>query len=135
MHSSLLPWHDQYFKNSRISYKTLKKKVWRKIKFTYMKLIKIQSCHMGVIFTSKHMTWQIQQCVLTHSLIMHYHTENVYFNVVPNVLALIFLTRKQIISIPTPVLQFDFTSIILLLIVQNMAGFHKTNKKSCRNCQ
>ena len=42
----------------------------------YMKLIKTQSCHMGVIFMPKHMTRQMQQCVLTHILIMRYHTEN-----------------------------------------------------------
>ena len=67
---------------------------------------------MGVIFTPKHMTWQRKKIVHTHSQIMRYHTVNVYCDVVPNVQALIFLTRKQIISIPTPVLQFVFTFII-----------------------
>ena len=49
-----------------------------KNKIAYMKLIKIQSFHMGVIFIPKHMTWQMQQCVLTHSLIMRSHTGNMY---------------------------------------------------------
>ena len=66
------------------------------------------SCHMGVIFTPKHMTWQRQQCVKTHSQIMRYQTGNGYLNVVPNVLELLFLTRKHMISIPTLVLQFVF---------------------------
>ena len=83
-----------------------------KKKIAYMKHIKIQSCHMGVIFTPKHMTWKRQQCVHTQSQIMCYQTVNVYCNVVPNVQTLIFLTKKQIIIIPTPVLQFVFVFII-----------------------
>ena len=83
-----------------------KQKVWRKIKLAYMKLIQIQSFHTGVIFPPKHMTWQMQQVMINHSLIRCYHTGNVYSDDVPNVLALIFLTRKHMISIPTPVLQF-----------------------------
>ena len=53
-----------------------------------------------------------QQYLNTHIHIMNYHTGNVYCNVVPNVQGLIFLTRKQMISIPTPVLQFAYTFII-----------------------
>ena len=67
---------------------------------------------MGVIFTPKHMTWKRHQCVHTQSQTIIYHTRNVYCDVVPNFQVLIFLTRKQMISIPTPVLQFDFTFII-----------------------
>ena len=69
------------------------------------------------------MTWQRQQCGYTHSDIMRYHTENVYCDVVPNVQALIFLARKHMISTPTPVLLLVFTFIILLHVVQSMAGF------------
>ena len=121
IHSSLLSWRDQYLNwtygsNPKLS----KQKVWEKGKFAYMKQIKIQSCHMGTIFTPKHTTWQRQQCVHTRSQIMCYRTGNVYCDVVPNVQALIFLTRKQKISILTPVLQFVFTFIIWLYIVQNM---------------
>ena len=83
-----------------------------------MKLIKIQSCHMGVIFTPNNMTRQRQQCVNTNTQIMRYHTVNVYCDVVPNLQALILLTRKQIIIIPTPVLQLVFTFIIWLYVVQ-----------------
>ena len=78
----------------------------------YMKLLKIQSYHMGFIFTPNHMTWKMQQCVHTHSQIVCYHNVNVYFDVVPNIQAFIILTRKQMICIPTPVLQFVFTFII-----------------------
>ena len=83
-----------------------------KNQITNIKHIKIRSCHMGVVFTPKPMTWQSQKCVYTHSQIMCYHTGNVSFNVVPNFQSLIFLTRKQMINIPTPVLQFVFTFII-----------------------
>ena len=58
-------------------------------KIAYMKHIKIQSCHMGVVFNPKHMVCQRQKCVHTHSQIMCYHTGNVYFDVVPNVQALL----------------------------------------------
>ena len=81
-------------KNKESKPKCPKQKVWRKSEFAYTKLIKIQSCHMGVIFTPKYMTWQRQQCVHTHSKIMRYHTGNVYCNVVPNLQALIFLIKK-----------------------------------------
>ena len=77
-----------------ISAKMLKTKGLGEKKIAYMKLIKIRSCDMGVIFMPKHITWQKQQCVNTHSHIMRYHNENVYYNVVPNVQALILLTRE-----------------------------------------
>ena len=67
---------------------------------------------MGFIFIPKHMICKRQQYVRIHGQIMSYHTVNVYCDVVPNVQALISLTRKQIISIPTPVFQFVFTFII-----------------------
>ena len=57
-------------KNSRISAKILKTEGLGENQIAYMKLIKIKSCHMGVIFTPKHMTWQGQQCVHTHSQIV-----------------------------------------------------------------
>ena len=60
---------------------------------------------MGLIFTPNHMKWQSQKFVYTHSWFVRYYNGNVYCNVVPNVQALIFLTRKQMISILTPVLQ------------------------------
>ena len=42
----------------------------------YMKYIKIQSCHMGVIFAPNFMIWQRQKCVRTHSHIVCYHNGN-----------------------------------------------------------
>ena len=86
---------DGGLKKSRISAKMLKKEGLGKNQIAYMKHIKIQSCHMGVIFTPNHMTWQSQQCVHTHSHIMCYHTGNVYCDVVPNVQALIFPTSEE----------------------------------------
>ena len=67
---------------------------------------------MGVIFMPTNMTWQRKQCVHTHSQIMSDHTGNVYYDDVPNAQALILLTRKHMIRIPTPVLQFVFICII-----------------------
>ena len=67
---------------------------------------------MGVIFTRNHLIWKRQKCLRIHIHIMHYHTGHVSYDVVPNVQALIFLIRKQMISIPTLVLQFVFTFII-----------------------
>ena len=60
-----------------------------KNKIAYMKLIKIQSCHMGALFNPKHMIRQREKCVQTHSQIMRYHTGNMYCDVVTNVLELI----------------------------------------------
>ena len=77
---------------------------------------------MDIIFTPNNMTWQRQECVHNPSQIMRYHTGNVYCDLVPNVQALIFPTSKQMIRIPTPVLQFVFTFIIWFHVVQNMTG-------------
>ena len=53
-----------------------------------------------------------KKCVHTHIKIMRYHIRNVYCDVVPKDQALIFVTKKLMISIPTPVLQLFFTFII-----------------------
>ena len=124
IHSSLLSWWDLYLIKLKDLIQNDQNRRSGGKEIAYMKHIKIQSCNMGVIFTPKHMTWQRKQCVRNHSQIMCYHTGNVYWGVVPNVQALIFLTRKQMISIWTPVLQFVFTFIIWLHVVQKMAGFH-----------
>ena len=65
-------------KNSSISAKMLKTEGLGKNQIAPMKLKKIKSCHMGFIFTPNNMTWQRKQCVLTHSMIMRYHTGNLY---------------------------------------------------------
>ena len=64
------------FKNSRISAKMLKTERLGGKQISYMKHIKIRSCHMGVIFTPKPMTLKRQQYVHTHSQIMCCHTGN-----------------------------------------------------------
>ena len=64
--------------NSSISAQILKTEGLGKKKIAYMKHKKIESCHMGVIFTPKNITCQRQQCVHTHSQIMSYHTVNMY---------------------------------------------------------
>ena len=135
IHSSFLSWGDRYLKKSRISSKILKIEGLGGKQIAYMKHIKIQSCHMFFLFTPKYIIWQRQQCVYTHSHIMSYHTINLYFNIVPNVQALISLTRKQIISILTPVLQFIFHIYHLIVYCTKDDRLPLTDKKSCRKCQ
>ena len=112
INSSLLSWHDRYLKNSRTKSKILKTEGLGENQIAYMKHIKIQSCHMGLIFTPEYLIWKSKKCVRIHSQIMHYHTGNVSCNVVTNAQALIFLKKKQVINIPTLVLQFVFIFII-----------------------
>ena len=57
LHSSLLSWRDFILKKSNIKVKILKTEDLGENKIAYMKHIKIQSCHIGVIFTPKHMVW------------------------------------------------------------------------------
>ena len=64
-------------KKSRISAKILKIEGLGGNKNAYMKHIKIQSCHMGLIFTPEYLIWKSKKCVRIHSQIMHYHTGNV----------------------------------------------------------
>ena len=82
--------------NWRIKAKILKAEGLARKHITYIQHIKIQWCHMGVIFMPKHMIWQMQQCANILSLSMHCHTGNVYCGAVPTVLILIFLTKKQL---------------------------------------
>ena len=58
IHPLLLSWYDKNFKNSKIKSKILKIEGAVKYKIAYMKHIKIQSCHMGVIFMPKHPIWK-----------------------------------------------------------------------------
>ena len=71
IHSSLLSWRDRYFKNSNIKAKILKTEGLVKNQITYMKHIKIQLCHMGIIFMQNHLILQIQKFVPIHSQIIH----------------------------------------------------------------
>ena len=49
IYSSLISWRDRYLKNSKIKAKFIKAEGLLKKHITYMKHIKIQSCHTGVI--------------------------------------------------------------------------------------
>ena len=114
IHSSLLSWRDRYLKNSRIKVKMLKVEVLVRNHITYMKHIKIQWCHMGVIFMSKHLKWKMLQCAHILSMNMHFHTVNVYCGDVMNVHISIFLAKKQIKKHEetTPSIRFHIYHII-----------------------
>ena len=84
------------WKNLSIKSKMLKSEGLVKKHITYMKHIKIQWYHMGVIFMPKHLIRIMIQCAHILSLIMHFQTGNVYCGVVPTVHVSIFLTKKQI---------------------------------------
>ena len=123
MHSSLLSWRDSYLKKLKdLSQNAQNRRSGEKANRIY-KTYKIQSCHMSVIFKPKNMIWQSQKFMQPHSLIMRYHTGNVYWDVVPNVLESTLLNRKQMIIILTPFLQFILIFIIWLHVIQNMSSF------------
>ena len=84
------------WKNWRIKSKMLKSEGLVKNHITYMKHIKIQWCHMSIIFMRNNLIWQRLQCAHILIMIMHFHTGNFYCGVVLNVHILIFLTNKQI---------------------------------------
>ena len=127
IHSSLLSWRDRYFKNPNIKTKMTKAEGLVKNHITYMKHIKIQWCHMGVIFLPKHQIWQMLQCAHTLSLIMHFHTRNMYCGAVPTVLVSIFLTKKKNMTKQHPQLGFTFnTSLDVVLF---MVEYHWTTRK------
>ena len=101
INSSLLSWHDHYHKKLKDQIQNSQNRRSGEKSNRVYESYKIQSFHIGVIFTSKHLIWQRQQYVRIHNQIMHFHTGNVSFNFVWNVQTLIFLTRKQIINITT----------------------------------
>ena len=69
---------------------------------------------MGVIFMPKHQIWQMLQCAHILSLIMYFHTGNVYCGAVLNVLVSILLTNKQLKKHEetTPSIRFHIYHII-----------------------
>ena len=89
---------------------------------------------MDVIFLQKTIIWKRLQFAHILSLIMHFHTGNVYCGTVPNFHASIFLTKKQIISIHKQHPQYGFTSITSLDFVLLMVEFHWKTKK-CYMCK
>ena len=79
---------------------------------------------MGVIFMTKHLIWQIQQCAHILILIMLFHTGNMYCGAVPTVLVLIFLTKKQIKNMKKQHPQLGFTFITSLDALLLVVEFH-----------
>ena len=69
---------------------------------------------MGVIFMPNHLIWKRLQCVHIFSMIMHFHTGNVYLDAVLTVHVSIFLTKKQIKNLEetTPSIRFHIYHII-----------------------
>ena len=99
-----------------------------------MKHIKIQWCHMGVIFMPQHLMWQRLQCAHILSLIMHLHNGNLYCGAVPTFRVSIFLTNKQIKNMKKKHPQLCFTFITSLNVVLLMVEFHwKTKYVTCVN--
>ena len=94
IHSSLLSWSDRYLKNSKIKAKMLKAEGLVKKHITYIQHIKIQWCHMEVIFMPQHQIWQMLQYVHILNPSIHFHTGNVYCGAVMTVHVSIFLTNK-----------------------------------------
>ena len=91
---------------------------------TYIQHIKIHSCHTVVIFMPKHLIWKMQQCAHILSMIMYFHTGNVYYSDVPTVHVSIFLTKKQMKSTKKQLPQYGFTFITSLDFVLLMVEFH-----------
>ena len=64
------------------------------------------------------------KCAHILSLIMHFHTANVYCGAVPTVLVSILLTKKQLKNMNKQHPQLGFTFITSLDIVMLMVEFH-----------
>ena len=75
---------------------------------------------MDVIFMPNNLICHRILCVNILSMIMKYHTGNVYYNDVLTVCVSIFLTKRQIISIQTQNPQLYFTIIKSLRVVMLM---------------
>ena len=79
---------------------------------------------MDVIFMPNHRIWKMLQCAHILSLIMHFHTGNVYCGAVPTVLVSIFLTKKQLKNTKKRHPQLGFTFTISLDVVLLMVEIH-----------
>ena len=91
---------------------------------TYIQHIKIQRCHMGVIFMPNHLIWKMRQCALILIRIMYFHTGNVYYGAVPTVRLLIFLTKKQTKKMNKQHPQLGFAFITSFNVVLIIVEFH-----------
>ena len=112
-------WND-----SRLKAKILKAEGLVRKHITYIKHIKIQWCHMEIIFMPKHQIWQILQCAHILSMSMQWHTGNVYCGDALNVLLSIFLTKKQLKDMTKKHPQLGFTFTTSLDVVLLMVEFH-----------
>ena len=79
---------------------------------------------MDVIIIQNYLICKRLKCVHILSLIMHFHTGNVYFYAVMTVHVPIFLTKKQMVSIQKQQPQLGFTFITSLRVVLIMLEFH-----------
>ena len=79
---------------------------------------------MGIIFIPKHLIWKMIQCAHILSLIILFHTVNVYCGDVLTVLVSILLTNKQLKNMKKQHPQLGFTFITSLDVVLLMVKFH-----------
>ena len=79
---------------------------------------------MEVIFMPQHQIWKMLQCAHILSLIMHFHTVNMYCGAVLNFHTSIFLIKKQIKNMKKQHSQLGFTFITSLYVVLLMVEFH-----------
>ena len=124
IHSPLISWSDRCLKKLKYQIQNIQNRRSSEKHITYMKHIKIHSCHMGIIFMPNQMIWHKLQCVHILSLIMQFHTGNVYCGAVLTVHVSILLTNKQIIIIQTQHPQYCFTFITSLHVVMLTVEFH-----------
>ena len=80
---------------------------------------------MGVIFMPNNIIRKMLQCAHILSLIIHFHTGNVYCGDVPNVYVSIFLTNKQITNVQKQHPQLGFIFNTSLDVVLLMVKFHQ----------
>ena len=81
-------------------------------------------CHMFVICMPNQLIGKRLQCAHILSLIMHFHTGNVYCGVVLNFHKSIFLTKKKIKNMRKQHPKLGFTFIASLDFVMPMVEFH-----------
>ena len=117
IHPSLLSWRDRYLKKSKIKAKMLNAEGLVRKHIIYMKHIKIQWCHMGVICMPKHLIYQRLKCAYILGLIMYFHTGNVYCGTVLTVHLSINLTKIQLNNMTKQHPKLGFTFIISLEVV------------------
>ena len=79
---------------------------------------------MGVISMPKNLIWQSLQCANIHSLIIHFHTGNVYCGAAPIFHVSFLLTKKTDKHMKKQHPQLDFTFITSLQVVLIMVEFH-----------